>query len=183
MEKVIIFHQIMHLLKLTKIKAKILIALLLLVLIRCSNNEDALKSKVIDFEKDYRTVLDRMTDSLLQIKALDQNYIMEFSAKYDNTVRFTSFDSLDRREDYIDLIFLLSEPEKRFFNKTATGRVIYYKKYNSFFLKPFYFKNGDETLLVIIDKGTSKKIENYKNTNKKIYQNGNHAYYVTNAWE
>jgi hypothetical protein len=53
---------------------------------------------------------------------------MEFRMGYNNTVRFSYLDSLNKGGGYIDIEYILNDEEKAFFNATSTGRIIWFKK-------------------------------------------------------
>ena len=162
-------------------KVKYLITALILVSFDCSD-QNLFDKEILAFEKNYKPIVNNLIDTLLKIKDLDTSYFMEFSPRYNNTVRFLTIDSLNRRADYIDIDFTLSENQKSFFNETSTDRLTYLKKYNCFLLKPFYFKRGDKTLLIVINKDPNEKMNKYKNVLKKIYQKNNYTYYIAYAW-
>ena len=125
-----------------------------------------------------------LLDSLLKLRSLDTSYYLEFSAPYNNTVRFLYIDTPNfRRGEYINIDFNLSKKQQNFFIATATDKITYLKQFNSFLLKPFYFKNGDKTLLVVINKNKGQNGPVYETSGVKIFQDGNYTYYVSDAWE
>ena len=146
----------------------------------CSLNQNS-KREIADFEHDYKTTLNELTDSLLRIRTLDTTYFIEFYPGYNYTVRFEYTDSSGRRNGFIDINFILSKDEKTFFLETATDAITYSKKYNCFSLKPFYFKHGDNALLVVINYGQLIKKFEKINGLKRIYRSDNFYYYYSDA--
>jgi hypothetical protein len=153
----------------------------IMLLISCRSKIERWYKQIDDFEYQNKLVLNRFTDSLLKVRALDTTYILEFSYRYDKSIRFQYVDISGKTDGYIECEYQLSEAEKEMFIQSETSSMTYLKDYNCFLVRTFFFKSHDTTLLVVINKNTDAE-KNYHPNLEKISQIGNYSYYKYDAW-
>ena len=157
----------------------VLTLILLAILNKTLLSTNNYKSEIDKFEEKYNSVLKQLTDTLKQIKELDTNYVLQILPKFGNKQNYYYLDQdYNRGSNFTVPYFKLSENQVIFL-KDIISDVQYVKKEKAFYLKPFYFKEGDNTLLLVImnDSTTTPKISRQLYTKKDL-----HFYYITNAW-
>lgn len=157
------------------------VSVLILIYVVCSTHNKPFLEKIADFEDNYKLTLNELTDSLIKRKDLDTSYTLEWRRGFPEELFFHYLDSSGKTGSYFKIDFTLSKQQDDFFDAVSSGGITYLKKSGCFKLKPFYFKNQNKTLLLVIDKNAQKKDKSIAGL-KKVFQKDNYSYYLTDAF-